>query len=434
MNRIGIIGSGFSGLSSACFLAKAGFQVKVFEKNTTAGGRARKFETAGFTFDMGPSWYWMPDVFEKFFAHFGKTSFDFYLLERLDPSYRVVFGKDEILNVPASLEGLYPMFEQLQPGSSKHLEKFLEEGKKKYNIGIHKLVYKPGLSISEFLDIDVFKNLFSLHLFHSISSYLKKFFTEPRLVQLLEFPVLFLGARPEKTPALYSLMNYADMVLGTWYPRGGMYKVIEGITSLAESLGVEFEFNSSVQHLEVDKKKAKGVIVRDAFQPFEYVIASGDYHHVEQDLLPASHRMYSQAYWHKRVMAPSCLLFYLGINKKIHNLLHHTLFFDQDFKKHADEIYKNPPWPSAPQFYVCCSSKTDATVAPAGCENIFILIPVAAGLQDTDAIRNKYLNMVILRMEKLIGETIRDHIIFKRSYAHDDFVKDYNAFKGNAYD
>jgi phytoene desaturase len=433
MTHIAIIGAGFSGLSAACFLAKEGYKVTVFEKNATAGGRARKFEAAGFTFDMGPSWYWMPDVFERFFQHFGKSPSDYYSLERLDPSYRIVYGKDDMLDVPASFDGLSAMFEQLEPGSKKYLKKFLEEGRYRYDIGIQKLVYKPGLSIIELLDIDVIKNAYRLDLFDSISSYIKKNFKAPRLIQLLEFPVLFLGARPEKTPALYSLMNYADMALGTWYPRGGMYKIIEGLTSLANSLGVDFEFNSNVQTLSVTGGRVAGCIVNDSFRSFDYVVASADYEHVEQHLLPSSHRTYSASYWSSRVMAPSCLIFYLGINKKIKNLLHHTLFFDQDFKKHADEIYVDPQWPSSPQFYISCPSKTDSTVAPPGQENIFILIPVASGLQDNESIREKYFDIVISRLENMIGENIRDHITFKRSYAHNDFISDYNAFKGNAY-
>ena len=433
MIHIAKIGSGFSGLSAACFLAHEGYKVTIFEKNATAGGRARKFEACGFTFDMGPSWYWMPDVFEKFFTHFGKRPSDFYNLQRLDPSYRVMYGINDQLDIPATVEGLCLMFEQLQPGSRKNLLNFLEEGKYKYNIGVNKLVYKPGLSIAELIDVDIIKNIFRLHVFKPISTYVKRFFNAPRLIQLLEFPVLFLGARPEKTPALYSFMNYADMALGTWYPTGGMYKIIEGIVSVAKSLGVEIEFNSDVQRLEVNSNQVTGAIVTNTFRPFEFIVASGDYQHVEQNLLPPSHRMYSTAYWQKRVMAPSCLIFYLGINKKIKNLLHHTLFFDQDFKIHADEIYTDPKWPSAPQFYVSCPSKTDDAVAPVGSENVFILIPVAAGLEDTEAIREKYFKLIMKRIENILGENIQEHIVFKKSYAHNDFITDYNAFKGNAY-
>ncbi|HEY3406512.1 MAG TPA: phytoene desaturase family protein [Ohtaekwangia sp.] len=431
--QIAVIGSGFAGLSAACFLAKEGFNVTIFEKNETAGGRARQFQAEGFTFDMGPSWYWMPDVFENFFGAFGKKTSDYYTLERLDPSYRIIYNQNDTLDIPASIEGLCQMFENLEPGSSKRLLQFLEEGKIKYDIGINRLVYKPGLSLREFMDEKIITGIFKLHVFQSISSYIKKFFHTQKLIQLLEFPVLFLGAKPENTPALYSLMNYADMALGTWYPKGGIHKVIEGMVSLAKELGVKIEFNSSVNQLEMNSTKAKGLIVNGSFRPFDYIVAGADYHHVEQDLLPKRYRKYSETYWQQRILAPSSLIFYLGVCKKIDGLLHHTLFFDQDFSQHAHEIYDEPRWPSSPQFYVSCPSKSDPEVAPPGCENIFILIPVAPGLEDTEAVREKYFTAVMERLEKMTGQNIRYHIVFKRSYAHRDFINDYNAFKGNAY-
>ncbi|WP_317043578.1 phytoene desaturase family protein [Ohtaekwangia koreensis] len=433
MSHIAVIGSGFSGLSAACYLAKEGFDVTILEKNDSAGGRARQFKANGFTFDMGPSWYWMPDVFENFFAYFGKKASDYYTLQRLDPSYKIVYSEDDTLNIPAGVEALCEMFEKLEAGSGKRLQQFLEEGKFKYDIGINDLVHKPGLSVSEFFDFNLVKGALRLHVFQSISTYIRKFFKEKKLVQLLEFPVLFLGATPENTPALYSLMNYADMALGTWYPQGGMYKVIEGMVSLARSLNVTFEFSSNVEQVEVNSTEATGLVVNGTFRPFDFIIAGADYHHVEQHLLPASHRRYSEDYWQKRVLAPSSLIFYLGINKKLDGLLHHTLFFDQDFKQHATEIYEQPQWPSSPQFYISCPSKTDTTVAPEGCENIFILVPVAPDLNDTDAIREKYFDSIISRLEQLTGQSIREHIIYKRSYAHRNFIEDYNAFKGNAY-
>jgi len=430
---VAVIGSGFSGLAAACFLADAGFTVTVLEKHNSPGGRARKFEADGFTFDMGPSWYWMPDVFEKFFAHFGKTPADYYTLKRLDPSYRIVYDRNDVLDVPAGLSALTDMFELLEPGSGNKLKQFLDESKFKYDLGMNELVQKPGLSVRELINPDLFKGVLRLHVFQSIARYIRKYFKNPRLVQLLEFPVLFLGATPNNTPALYSLMNYADMALGTWYPMGGMYKIIEGMEKLAVSLGVSFRYNHTVEKLRVNNHRIDGVVVNGQTHTFDYVIASADYQHVEQTLLPAPYRRYNEDYWDKRVLAPSSLIFYLGVNKRIEGLKHHTLFFDQDFTQHASDIYESPRWPSSPQFYISCPSKTDPSVAPSGYENIFILVPVAPGLDDTDAIREHYFDMILTRLEKLTGQAIRDHIVYKRSYAHRDFMGDYNAFKGNAY-
>jgi phytoene desaturase len=228
-------------------------------------------------------------------------------------------------------------------------------------------------------------------------------------------------------------MNYADMVLGTWYPKGGMHKVVEGMEALAKEKGVKFYYDSPVDQINLKNDVIKSVTAVGKEITSDFVIASGDYHHVEQQLLPATHRKYDAAYWDKRVLAPSALMFFLGINKKVKGLRHHTLFFDEDFALHAKEIYDQPHWPTSPQFYISCPSKSDPSVAPEGCENIMILVPVAAGLVDTDETREKYFKAIISRLETILGETIQSHIVFKRSYAHNDFSSDYNSLKGNAY-
>jgi phytoene desaturase len=375
----------------------------------------------------------MPDVFEKYFQLFGKRPADYFTLKRLDPSYRIYYGANDFVDIPAGVEALCKLFDELEPGSSQHLLRFLDEGKYKYEIGINELVYKPGLSVTELMDLELAKGLFKLHVFQSISQYIRKFFKSERIIKLLEFPVLFLGATPEKTPALYSLMNYADMALGTWYPMGGMYKIVEGMTSVAEEQGAKFRFNSPVQSFEMNGVRAKGLLVNNQVEQFDYIVASADYHHVEQQLIPEKYRKYKQDYWDKRVLAPSSLLFYVGLNKKLKGLLHHTLFFDEDFSLHAKEIYEDPKWPTSPQFYVSCPSQTDPSVAPEDYENLLILIPVAPGLHDEESIREKYFDLVIDRLEKITGEHVRQHIVYKRTYAHNDFIADYNAYKGNAY-
>ncbi len=431
--KVVVIGAGFSGLSAACYLAKEGYEVTVLEKNDSIGGRARKFHAEGFTFDMGPSWYWMPEVFEKFFADFGKKVSDYYDLVRLDPSYRIYFSKEEIMDVPAQQQDLYDMFERYEPGSSAKLDAFLNEAAYKYKVGMEEFVHKPGHSIMEFADTRVLSSLFKLQMFSSISKTIRANFKNDKLRQLLEFPVLFLGATPKNTPALYSLMNYADMKLGTWYPMGGMHKIIEGIASLARELGVKIRLNEEVKEIVIPNGAAKKVLTSKGEYACDVVIGGADYHHVEQQILKKEHRVYSPSYWDKRVMAPSSLLFYLGVNKKLKNLDHHNLFFDTDFEKHAEEIYTNPQWPTDPLFYVCCPSVTDKSVAPEGMENLFVLIPVAPGIEDSEAQRERYYDMVMTRLEENTGQKVRDAVVYKRAFAHKDFIKDYNSFKGNAY-
>ena len=433
MNKAYIIGSGFAGMAAASFLAKAGWKVTVLEKNDSPGGRARQLKADGFAFDMGPSWYWMPDVFERFFAAFGKTTADFYSLQRLDPSYRV-FWPDSFTDIPANINQLKQVFDSWEPGAGKQLDKYLKEAEFKYKTGMGKLVFKPGVSVLEFADMDFLKGLLRMDVFSSIKNHIGQHFKDPRIRQLMEFPVLFLGALPEQTPALYSLMNYADICGGTWYPSGGMYAVVEAMYSLALELGVQFRFNEAVTSLKVKGKKIDKIITTaSSFQP-DLLIAAADYHHVEQELLPAEAREYSADYWNSRQMAPSCLIYYVGINKKLNRVRHHNLFFDTSFAKHADEIYSIHAWPDEPLFYLCVNSMSDPQAAPEGCENLFFLIPVASGLKgDDEILKTKYFNMIIDRLERHTGESIRDHIMYNRSYSSSDFFMDYNSFKGNAY-
>lgn len=428
-----VIGSGFSGLSAATCLADQGYAVTVLEKNSSPGGRARSFSAAGFIYDMGPSWYWMPDVFENYFQRFGKTTSNYYDLKRLDPSYTVVFGEDDFMEVPASMDKMRALFESLEKGSAEQLDKFLEQAAYKYEVGINQLVYKPGRFLTEFMNPRLLLDVLRMDVFQSIHKHIRRFFRHEKIIKLMEFPILFLGALPQNTPALYSLMNYADISLGTWYPMGGMYKIVEGMVKLAEEKGVKFIYNQDVQRIEVQNGIATQVLTTSDIYKADVVVASADYHHVEKELLPKSFQSYSDKYWEKRVMAPSSLLFYLGVNKRLKNLQHHNLFFDEDFGPHAHEIYTDPKWPGKPLFYVSAPSVTDPAVAPEGCENLFVLIPVAPDLKDTEEIREKYYHLVMDRLEKLTKQDIRGCVIYKRSYAHNDFISDYNAFKGNAY-
>ena len=431
--KVIIIGAGFAGLSAAAFMAKGGWQVTVIEKNATAGGRARQLTAEGFTFDMGPSWYWMADVFERYFQQFGKRVEDYYTLTRLDPSYRVYWADGET-DIPADYASLKALFETIEKGSGARLDAYLKEAAHKYRIGIQQLVYKPGQSLTEFMDWEVIRNVFRLDVFTSIKRHIAKYFKHPKLQQLMEFPVLFLGALPKDTPALYSLMNYADVKGGTWYPKGGMFSIVRAMQSLAEELGVQFLFNEEVKEIVIEQGRAKKLVTNKGAYRTNVLISGADYHFTESRLLAAPYRSYTEAYWEKKVLAPSCLIYYVGLNKKLPNVLHHNLFFDVPFEQHADQIYTNKQWPGEPLFYLSVTSKTDEQVAPPDGENLFILIPIAAGLEgDTEAVREHYFQQVVQRIEQRTGQSIQDHIVYKRSYSVSDFENDYHSFKGNAY-
>ncbi|HSF53516.1 MAG TPA: phytoene desaturase family protein [Algoriphagus sp.] len=433
--QVVVIGSGFAGLSAATHLANSkSCLVTILEKNETPGGRARKFEHQGFVFDMGPSWYWMPDVFESYFAHFGKKPSDYYDLIRLDPSYSVIYGEKDILNIPADLGQFKAMLDGIEPGAGIQLDKFLAQAKYKYEVGIHDLVKRPSRSLFEFTSPGLLIDMIRMDIFQSMSKHVRKFFKDEKIIRLMEFPVLFLGETAEKIPALYSLMNYADIALGTWYPMKGMHEIIKGMVALAEEKGVKIRYSAEVEEIEVESGEAKRIRLKSGeIIHADVVVAGADYHHVDRHLLNPKYSNYSEKYWDNRVMAPSSLLFYLGVNKRLKNLRHHNLFFDEPLGPHADAIYINPRWPEKPLFYASVPSITDPTVAPEGMENLFLLIPLAPDLEDSEQVREKYYDIIMDRLEKITGQEIRSHVIFKRSYAHSDFKADYHAFKGNAY-
>ena len=425
-----IIGSGFSSLSAACYLAKFGYEVSIFEKNNNVGGRARQLKKKGYTFDIGPSWYWMPDVFDRFFTDFEKKTSDYYKIDKLDPAYRIFF-EDEIMTIGNSMEKICGEFERIEKGSGTKLKTFIAKAQDNYRIAVNKILYNaPGISAKELVTKDTVIRVDQF--FKTISQEVRKNFKNAKLISALEFPSLFLGAKPNKTPSFFSFMNFADFGLGTWHPRGGMYEIIKGMEALAIELGVKIHTNHTVDKIVVENATVMGVETKGALIKSDIVLSGADYHHSET-LLDIKYRQYSEAYWDKKIFAPSSLLFYIGIDKKIKNAEHHNLFFDANFETHAEEIYDNPKWPSRPLFYVNIPSKTDPSMAPEGCDTMFILIPIAPGIKDTSDLRNHYFESIIKRFEEKTEQSIQNNIIFKESFCVEDFKSEYNSYKGNAY-
>ncbi len=428
--KIHIIGAGFAGLSAACYLAKAGNSVTIFEKNTQSGGRARQLKRDGFTFDIGPTFYWMPDVFERFFNDFGKSAADYYDLIKLNPAYEVFFGKNDSIKIADTINSITATFENIEKGSGQKLTKFMAQAKENYEIAIKDLVYKPGRSL---LEIMTPQTATRLHLFiDTIENQVNRAFNDKRLKEILKFPVLFLGAKPSNTPAFYNFMNYADFHLGTWHPRGGMYKVVEAMVALSKSLGVEIINDCDVTEIVIKNKKAVGLKTNQGNFDCDILLSGADYAHTET-LLPEVNRQYSANYWSKKTFAPSALLFYVGFNKKLQHLSHHSLFFDTDFVAHSRSIYDDLEWPDNPLFYASFPSMTDDNAAPEGKEAGIFLIPIAPGITDTNELREKYFEIIMKRVEHLTNQPIIDAVDFKQSYCINDFVADYNSYKGNAY-
>ena len=429
--NIAIIGSGFSSLSAACYLAKAGHNVTIYEKNDALGGRARQFKAEGFTFDMGPSWYWMPDVFDKFFNDFGKKVSDYFTLTKLSPAYRVYFGKDDFIDIEDSPEKICKKFESIEKGSGEKLKKYLKIAKENYEIGVTDMLYKmPGNSPLELVSKKTIKRV--RFFLSNIRKDVRRDFKNPKLRSILEFPVLFLGAKASNTPAFYNFMNYADFGIGTFQPPNGFHDLVNAMVDLGKSLGVKYKVNHELSKINVKNKKVENIVINGKSTDCDLILSGADYHHTES-LLPIKSRQYNNKYWKSRVFAPSSLLFYVGFNKKLKNVQHHNLIFDTDFNKHAEEIYDSPKWPTDPLFYANFTSKTNSKTAPDGSENAFFLIPIAIDLIDNKETRDKYFEKIIKKMELYTGQELKDSITYKRSFCVNDFKNEYNSYGGNAY-
>lgn len=431
--KIVIIGAGLSGLASAALLAKKGFNVIVLEKNDQPGGRAVKLEDKGFTYDIGPSWYMMPEVFDQYFGLFGKKTEDFYKLIKLDPSYRIFFSPEEYVDLLPDLEKNRETFEKYQKGGYEKFLQLLKRAEKLYKLALSKLVYRDYPSLLSILNGDVIKHGLKMGLLSSVHIRIAEYITSPKLQRILEFTTVFLGASPYEAPSMYNLITHADFNLGIWYPDGGIWKVSDALVKLAKEHGAEIHLNEEVNEIIVNNGKATQVKTSKGQYEADIVLSSADYHHVETQLLPESARSYSQKYWESRKMSPSAFNIFMGVNKRISKIQHHNLYLSDLWEQHFKEVRENPKWPEDPSYYVCATTKTDPSVAPEGCENLFFLVPVAPGLEDNEEIRQSMYEKVITHFESLIGESVRDSIISKNLFSVNDFRNNYNSYKGGAF-
>lgn len=427
-----VIGAGFAGLSAAAHLAHRGVRVTVVDRHEQAGGRARTWSQDGFTFDMGPSWYWMPDLFERFFAHFDRRVGDLYDLQRLDPSYRIVWPGGEAWDLPAERSAQRALFERVEPGAGVQLDRFLSAAGDIYRLAVDDYLLRPSVSLTEYLDLGLLRALPRLRMLSTMERMAARYFDDARLRQIVSWPVLFLGAKASDTPAMYSLMSYADLQLGTWYPRGGMHRIIEAMVDVATTQGADLVLGTRVERIRVDGGRVVGIDTDAGFMAADAVVGTGDYHHIEQELLPVEARSLTPSQWDRKVMAPSSLLFYVGLRGDL-DLPHHTLFFDADMDTHLDAVYADPAWPDEPLFYACVPSATDPDTAPEGHSNLFVLVPLAPGLADTEADRERVWTRVMDRLEAHVGHAVADRVVLRRDFGVRDFVDTYSAYKGNAY-
>lgn len=429
--KVAIVGAGIGGLSLGALLGKEGHDVTVFEKNSDIGGRARVWKKDGFVFDMGPSWYLMPEIFEHYFGLFGKSAQDFYELVRLDPSYRIFFP-DEVIDISSDIERNYKLFDRLEENGEEKLRKYLKQAQTKYEYLLDGLMYEELAGIRAMFSPKLMAAGWKLSILSNIDKLTKKYFKSERARKILQYSIVFLGGNPKNTPALYSMISHIDFNLGVWYPRGGLGKIVDALGELSKDHGVTLYPGREVTGIEVSGGIATGVKTDKGFFEADVVISNADYPHTELELLARENQTYPKEYWEKKTIAPSAFVLYLGLNKKIETLTHHNVILDHDWVKHFEQIFESPSWPDEPAYYLCCPSKMDDTVAPAGSENIFVTVPISPGISDTPEIREAYLEKMITHIERVTQTSIRDSIVVKRVFSLNDFAADYNAYKGTA--
>lgn len=431
MKKVIIIGAGFGGLSTAAFLSKYGFDVTVLEKNSQVGGRASTYIEKGFLFDKGPSWYLMPEIFERFFKNFNKNFFDYYKLVKLDPNYRLFFEDGQVIDVPSNIESVKDIFESFEKGSSRKLEEYINNSTYQYNL-IDKFLYRKYESIKDIIDLKLLTDGIKLNIFNYMDGYVKRFFKNKKLRQILEYTTVFLGSSPYNTPAFYSIMSHVDFKSGVYYPFEGFSKVAQAYAEVAKDFGCKILLNKEVKKIVVKNGIAKGVETNDGFFDSDVVVSNADFYFTENSLLEPLYKSFDKKYWNRKILGPSAFLIFLGIKKKIEKLKHHNLYLVDDWENHFKTIFDIQKMPENPSFYISATSKTDKTTAPEGCENLFVLVPIASGIEDNDSLREQFFELIVEKISRLVGFDLKENILVKKIYSINDFVEDYNSYKGNA--
>ena len=426
---VAVVGGGIGGLSAACYLADDGADVTVVERHERLGGVANRIERDGYTFDTGPSWYLQPEVFERFFGQFGHEPGDFYDLDFLDPKYRVFWTDGDRVTVPADREGVREVFESYEDGAGEALDEYLERAREAYDLGMERFVYEDRARLRDMLDLDVVRSGRALPLLRTMDDHVKRYVDHPKLRQLLEYTLVFLGGSPYNTPALYSMLSWADHGLGVAHPEGGMYSVVQALEELGSELGVEYRTDTEV-HAVRGERGAFTIETDGGPVAADLVVCNAPPAAADRELLPPGERLRDD--WDDATFAPSAFMLYLGVEGDVDPLAHHSLVFPTDWDDHFDAIFEDPRWPTDPAYYLSVPSQTDDTVAPEGGNTVVVLVPIAPGLDDGPEAREQYRDAVLDSLATDTGVDLRDRIVVEAEACVSEFARRYDRPQGTA--
>lgn len=432
--KVVIIGAGIGGLATANLLAEAGYDVHVYEKERTAGGRAGKLVRKGFQFDTGPSWYLMPEVFEHYYGLLGESADAWLELEKLTPAYKVFFESSDPIIITGKQARDQQTFEKIEAGAGAALAEYVQKSDDIYQLSLKHFLYSNFEKVTDFMHQDILKKVGRLPylLGISIDRYVSGFVKDMRLKQILEYPMVFLGTSPFSAPAMYSLMSALDFKEGVFFPKRGMYAIIESLVAIGKKRGVRYHFSSETMKIVSKQGKASGVVLKSGETVLaDIVISNADLHHTETKLLKPADRTYPEEYWKKKQPGPGALLLYLGVKGSIPEFEHHNLLFVDAWKENFKAIYKTGSAPETASIYISLTSKTDQSVAPAGHETIFVLVPLPPNLKWSAKKTDEMVSHYLTQIKNMTGVDLESRLVVREVFGPSDFKTKYYSWQSS---
>ena len=429
-----VIGAGIGGITAATHLAKQGLRVTVIEKNSHSGGRCDRISHQGHHFDTGPTLLIMPLLYESEFAALGASMRGVLDLKRVDPTYHLAFDDGSQLALTSDMKSLQEQLESFEHGSFQGLMRYMDEGYRHYHLGIEKLVKRDFRRASDFFTLDNLPLLYQLKPLANHYRNMSAYFDDPRLKAAFTFQDVYMGLSPFEAPATFSMMPYTELAHGVWYPKGGMYSIVEALMNLAREAGVEFIFDTAVDRIDVKDKSARGVIVNGQLSEAEAVLANADLPYVYQHLLPPDGQ--TEKLDRKRYSC-SVVSFFWGLDKTYETLPPHTLFLASDYRENFESIIRDLSVPANPSLYIHAPVRLDSSMAPDGQDSIIAIVPVGHmsenGVQDWNTLRDEARRQVLRRLSSLGINDLEAHIKFEINFTPLSWRKRYNLMKGSTH-